>query len=651
MESINGRLVLGNLIGGDGNNTTTIAYPNLVLNGAGYTGIPPVDIVGGGGANASIYVTPGSGATAGEIIAANMGTLLSFTGIITTGTDTITGVSNISGVQVGMVLADFYGIPNSPVTTVTAVNVNPNITFTGNTTYGSTNITSVSSTTGLLVGQPITGDALYPGTFITAISGSTVTVSQGASETATATPFQVVVGNSITMSANATESATETIYAVGYVSGNQGNGFYAQPLANVAGNSTLQAQIYPILSGLVQRNSSQTRYPDRVAWSAPNAYGYFDPNWLTAPGGYNTLAEARGVVSGLTVIEGVLFVGHNGGETETTPTAGSSPVPFAFYPLWSSDQGVLVRYGSMAQYGTTCCFLSNDTAYMLNPSGLTPIGQNIGNLLENCSTWNNGNYPLQGLYGSIVVIEGQMHYLIALSADDWDFENGNGVRSTTVFDYNLNENSWHQWFYTGYTLTAPIYQTFDTAQFTPNSTGNNTQISRDSWLLAALSQSGGVTAPYHDQTIVVEASSLTRTLQLLNLTLTPVYAPMISWQGRTETPSIGRMQSERRIAIEYENQPILNTLDINPIVTLTYYGQQDPTTQTGTVSQNQVSAVTLNQLATGATFPSQILTAQADFGTFTGVGTSLNLSAAANNALVSLVRVTQVAQIMKEQLP
>lgn len=73
-------------------------------------------------------------------------------------------------------------------------------TISGNTTVGSTSITGVSSTTGMVVGMPIAGDNLTT-TYvtggnqirnaITAISGSTITVAAAAISTATASYFQV----------------------------------------------------------------------------------------------------------------------------------------------------------------------------------------------------------------------------------------------------------------------------------------------------------------------------------------------------------------------------------------------------------------------------------------------------------------------------
>ena len=57
--------------------------------------------------------------------------------------------------------------------------------FTANTTSGSPNLTSASSTAALAVGQAVTGTGVPAGSHITAISGTTVTISANATATAT----------------------------------------------------------------------------------------------------------------------------------------------------------------------------------------------------------------------------------------------------------------------------------------------------------------------------------------------------------------------------------------------------------------------------------------------------------------------------------
>lgn len=266
-----------------------------------------------------------------------------------------------------------------------------------------------------------------------------------------------------------------------------GNGYYQTPSVNIIATAGSGATAIAQVGSVPQAESTTTFYPDRFAWSAPNAYGYFDPYFGTAPGGYDTLTEARGLITSVNAIESVMWIGHNGGITEVTPNTSNSQAPFSTYPLWSADQGVVVRYGSMAQYGSLLAFLANDSAYEMSPSGLREIGQNISDLLRDAGIWNNGSYPLQGLYGSLIEIQGQKHYLVCLSSDDWDYEHGSSARDTIVYDFNLSENSWHQWSYPGYTLTCPIYQSFDSAFYA--GANSSTEIAKDGWLLMGYTSS------------------------------------------------------------------------------------------------------------------------------------------------------------------
>ena len=108
-------------------------------------------------------------------------------------------VSSTAGLAVGQLLTASGYLPvNSYITgisgsTVTisqnasangsnvAITVAPNLTPTGTAASGSPNITSVSSTNGLFVGQTLTGSSNIPAnSYITAISGSTVTINQNA---------------------------------------------------------------------------------------------------------------------------------------------------------------------------------------------------------------------------------------------------------------------------------------------------------------------------------------------------------------------------------------------------------------------------------------------------------------------------------------
>jgi hypothetical protein len=66
-------------------------------------------------------------------------------------------------------------------------------TPTGTTANGSNSITAVSSTAGLTVGMSITGAGIPAGTVVTAISGTTLTISQNATASASGVTLTVAV--------------------------------------------------------------------------------------------------------------------------------------------------------------------------------------------------------------------------------------------------------------------------------------------------------------------------------------------------------------------------------------------------------------------------------------------------------------------------
>lgn len=554
-----------------------------------------------------------------------------------------TGASATAILNAGVVIAVVMNSPGRDYTSDPAVSVidaggtgsgftGTAIRFDGTAFIGGDFMSSMSSR--LILGNTIGGDGNTTVPF-----NDLIVVDGGSGYTAPTVDF---VGGGGTGAA-ATLTLTGGVITGATIT-DSGNGYVTTPAINILDSTGTGAVIVGQLSPLIERSSTTTVFPDFVAWSAPNAFGFFDPNYSLAPGGNEQISEARGLVTSVNVVESVGFIGHNGGITEMTPNTSNALTPFSFYPLWSAEEGVLVRYGSMAQYGSTLAFLSTDTAYTMTPNGLTEVGTPIGNLLQNSSTWNNGNFPLQGLYGSIVLIEGQKHYLIAESSDNvGPFPlSTNQNRVTNVFDFNMAENNWHTWSYIGQTQTCPIFQTFDTAAFKATAVAGDVRMSRDSWILAGWS----TTVSANDLAVVYEMAPLTRRL---NLPGNPVIESTLAYQFRIEAPSIARMQQERRILIEYENLPQL----IPPTtLTLSYTGQQDPTTQTGTVTQVQASNIGLtNALVSSTMLPGQVLTVQADFGAFTGVCTSLGISGTGINALVSLVRLTQCADLPKGQVP
>lgn len=461
-------------------------------------------------------------------------------------------------------------------------------------------------------------------------TGDTVDIVGGGGSGATAT---------LTLSGGAVGGITIT---------NPGTGYTSAPQINILSNTGTGAGAFAVLGAAIA-SSSDVLHPDYVAWSAPNAYGYFDPNTQLAPGGYNQLTEAQGLIAGLSVLESVGYIGHSGGLTEMTPNTSSAETPYSFYPMWSAQEGVVVRYGSMAQYGSLVAFLSEDDAYTMTPNGLQEIGQNIASLLQNAGIWNNGQFPNQGLYGAIIQIEGQKHYLIGISSDDWSLTQGNNVRQTQVFDANLSENSWSQWTYSGLTMTCPIFQSFDASAWTDAS--STVQYSRDSWIICAMTADTGSTSPYPEQATLWQLASLNRMVTLL--ADGQAGTPNLAVQFRTESPSIARILQERRILVEYENLEQL-TGPFQWTLNFTLTGQQDPTAQTSPAGPVQNTSATFSQTqnyipsGTGALLQRQIFSFQQDFGTFAGVCTSLAIS---STSPISIVRITQVGDLPKAMVP
>jgi hypothetical protein len=105
----------------------------------------------------------------------------SFVGVITSGKNTITGVSSVAGLKAGQIITTTgTGIPaNTTITNVgtntITMSVNASgtpaaITPTGFVTLGSNTIMSLSSISGLIVGQQISGAGIPTGATITAIN-------------------------------------------------------------------------------------------------------------------------------------------------------------------------------------------------------------------------------------------------------------------------------------------------------------------------------------------------------------------------------------------------------------------------------------------------------------------------------------------------
>jgi hypothetical protein len=347
---------------------------------------------------------------------------------------------------------------------------------------------------------------------------------------------------------------------------NPGNGYNSAPTPSAVaatgsgfvGTATLSFSI---------GESSTTARPDYVAWSAANAYGYFDPNSVLEGGGFDQLTEARGKITGLAVFESVWFAAHLGGFTQiTVNSSGQNIQPFTYNPLWSSDQGIICRFGSLAQYGAMCMFLGEDQPYQLSPGGLKAIGDSIASLVQNFSLWDNGVYPDAGLYGSIVEIEGEKHYLIGFCSDDPTYTS-NTNRQTLIFDMNIKTGAWFTWNYPLVTMTCPIYQSYDSQNM--QGAGATVLLDRDNLLLLGLATtvSGSVQSVLGQPVAGQQLYGIGST--------TRIASEAFAYQFRSENPVIGRSQTTRGIYIEYENLPELAGTSVTLSFTLT--GQPDKT--------------------------------------------------------------------------
>jgi hypothetical protein len=192
---------------------------------------------------------PGMPVTSGTLIAANTvitavgtntitlsaatptATTVAPTGFITNGSATVTGVSSVSGLIVGQPITG-TGIPSN--TTISAVgtntitlsqnaNVTVNLSLSGALTNGSNTITNLSTINGLVIGQPITATAGIPaGTTITGVNATSLTMSNNATATSpgsTLLPFTGIVTNA---GPNITLVSSFTGLAVGQIVGGAG---------------------------------------------------------------------------------------------------------------------------------------------------------------------------------------------------------------------------------------------------------------------------------------------------------------------------------------------------------------------------------------------------------------------------------------------
>ena len=157
-------------------------------------------------------------------------------GNTTSGSPVITGVVTsqgtsapiLQGVQPGQLVTG-AGIPAGTYV-VSCVNGVFSLNTTGNVN-ATTSILLVANTTGVIAGMSVAGPAFLAGTYVTNVSGTTVTINQAAITTATGTSINFSGGGTITLSANASASANN-------VSLTAAGGTYAAPLWGAGNTNT-----------------------------------------------------------------------------------------------------------------------------------------------------------------------------------------------------------------------------------------------------------------------------------------------------------------------------------------------------------------------------------------------------------------------------
>ena len=200
--------------------------------------IPSVTVINNG--TAEFFTQTNSASLSGFVeIGGSQG--LSLTGSGASATFTISSggvVNNYTLVNGGS------GYTNAPALIFSS----PIYSFTGNTTSASNSITSVTPTANLVSGQTITGSGIPTGTIITNVTGSTVSISQNATATATGVSLQ---SRPVAPSVSSTVvSGSVTGFTINY----GGAGFATAPTATILDGIAVP-NIYPSISNFGQGTS------------------------------------------------------------------------------------------------------------------------------------------------------------------------------------------------------------------------------------------------------------------------------------------------------------------------------------------------------------------------------------------------------------
>jgi hypothetical protein len=198
--------------------SATVAPNGFITNGSSTittvsstTGLISGETITGTGIQAGTTISSfsSSAATITLSLPATITGLVVATGFTTNGSDKVTNLSTVTGFIIGQPVSG-AGIPsgatilNLPTSNSLQLSVpatattagSPGVQFQGIVTSGSAAITLVPSTAGLAVGQVLGGTGIAPGTTIASISGTTVTAAAKATASSTISPGAVITSGS-----------------------------------------------------------------------------------------------------------------------------------------------------------------------------------------------------------------------------------------------------------------------------------------------------------------------------------------------------------------------------------------------------------------------------------------------------------------------
>ncbi len=280
------------------------------------------------------------------------------TGTVTAGSNVITNVTSIAGVTVGQVIAgptvSFTAITTNASTSLTKVSINAS--FTAITTSGSPTLTSVSSLTGLAIGQVLTGAGIPANTAISAISGTTITMSANATAT---------VSTAVTITSSASLAVGQVLSAPVSFTGITTSGSPTitgiTSVTGLAAGQGLTGTGIPANTVISSITGSAAPYSITMSANANYTITTAEPITSTGPIPLNTTISS---ISGTTI---TMSAKANATISSAMTVVSSGPVPY---------NATVTSVGATAPYSITMSAPANVTPAPIVISGVTTAGSN-----------------------------------------------------------------------------------------------------------------------------------------------------------------------------------------------------------------------------------------------------------------------------------